>query len=162
MITIKSILPLPMLLLICSFSAYAKSEDSLAILAVMQKTFDAVASGELKDWKAIQLPQGTTLSILRSGDPSADYRLKIARNEDFIANLRPDERQFVERWTSEPKIMVHGPIAVVWGKYEFLIDGEFSHCGVDAVDLVKLEGQWKIANFMWTVEKGSCSATTTK
>jgi hypothetical protein len=44
----------------------------------------------------------------------------------------------------------------VWGEYEFWIDGAFSHCGVDAVDLVKIDGEWKVANFMWTVEKENC------
>ena len=27
---------------------------------------------------------------------------------------------------------------------------------VDAVDLVKIDGEWKVANFMWTVEKENC------
>ena len=40
--------------------------------------------------------------------------------------------------------------------FEFWIDGEFSHCGVDSADLVKVDGEWKIANFMWTVEKEDC------
>jgi hypothetical protein len=56
-------------------------------------------------------------------------------------------------------VLIRGPIAVVWGQYEFLIDGEFSHCGVDAADLVKVDGRWKVANFMWTVEKENCPGT---
>jgi hypothetical protein len=62
----------------------------------------------------------------------------------------------MERWTGEPTILIRGPIAVIWGEYEFWIDGEFSHCGVDSADLVKLEGEWKVANFMWTVERDDC------
>lgn len=45
---------------------------------------------------------------------------------------------------------------MIWGEYEFWIDGEFSHCGVDSADLVKTDGEWKVANFMWTVEKTDC------
>ena len=52
--------------------------------------------------------------------------------------------------------MIGGPIAVVWGEYEFFINGERSHCGVDVADVVKLDGKWKIANFMWTVEPDAC------
>jgi hypothetical protein len=52
---------------------------------------------------------------------------------------------------------MRGPIAVVWGEYEFWINNAFSHCGVDAINLVKLEGGWKIANWMWTVEEDGCS-----
>jgi hypothetical protein len=54
--------------------------------------------------------------------------------------------------------MIRGPIAVVWGEYEFWIDGKFSHCGVDSADLVKVDGDWKIANWMWTVERNDCPA----
>jgi len=52
--------------------------------------------------------------------------------------------------------MIRGPIAVAWGEYEFLINGTFSHCGVDSIDLVKVDGVWKLANWMWTVEKVGC------
>ena len=46
--------------------------------------------------------------------------------------------------------------AVKSGEYEFWIDSEFSHCGVDLIDMVKVDGEWKIANFSWTVEKEGC------
>jgi hypothetical protein len=44
-------------------------------------------------------------------------------------------------------VLIRGPIAVVWGEYEFWTDGQFSHCGVDSVDFVKIDGTWKVANF---------------
>jgi hypothetical protein len=66
------------------------------------------------------------------------------------------EDKLVERWTGDPTVMIRGPIAVVWGEYEFMINGYFSHCGVDSIDLVKVDGDWKIANWMWTVEKKGC------
>ena len=62
----------------------------------------------------------------------------------------------MERWTSDPTVLVHGPIALVWGEYEYWVDGNFSHCGIDAINLVKLEGKWKIANWSWTREKDGC------
>jgi hypothetical protein len=38
-----------------------------------------------------------------------------------------------------------------------LTDGVFSHCGTDAIDLVKVDGEWKIGNSSWTVQKTSCT-----
>jgi len=49
--------------------------------------------------------------------------------------------------------MVHEGIAVVWTPYEFHVNGEFSHCGVDAFSLVRIDGQWKIAGIVYTVER---------
>jgi hypothetical protein len=140
-----------------SMIAYADSGDREAILAVMEKAFAAVQSGIPDDWRAIQLAEGTTLSFRPGPDDRPDeLEMRISNNEKFLVGLEPDGHDYVERWTGEPTVLIRGPIAVVWGEYEFWIDGEFSHCGVDLVDLVKIEGEWKIANFTWTVEMEDC------
>ena len=134
-----------------------QADERAAILEVMDKAFAAVKSGQPDDWRAIQLAEGTTLSFRPHPDGAAGtYEMRIANNEEFIADLQPDGHEYIERWTAEPTVLVRGPIAVVWGEYEFWIDGEFSHCGVDLIDMVNVEGEWKIANFSWTVEKEGC------
>lgn len=146
-----------MVLALTAGSAAAKDVERMAILAVMQQAFDAVRSQDPDDWRAIQLAEGTTLSFRPhpDGQPGR-LEMRIARNGDFIAVLANDSHEYLERWTSEPTVLIRGPIAVVWGEYEFWIDGRFSHCGVDSTDLVKVDGAWRIANFMWTVEKDQC------
>ena len=135
----------------------AESGDREAILAVMDKAFAAVRSSIAGDWRAIQLAEGTTLSFRPDPEGRSDeLELRVSNNEDFIADLKPDGNEYIERWTGEPIVMIRGPIAVIWGEYEFWINGEFSHCGVDSADLVKISGEWKVANFMWTVEKEDC------
>jgi hypothetical protein len=137
--------------------AIAESGDREAILAVMDKAFAAVRSNIADDWRAIQLSEGTTLSFRPGPKERPDeLEMRISSNEDFIADLEPDGHVYIERWTGEPTILIRGPIAVIWGEYEFRIDGEFSHCGVDSADLVKVSGEWKVANFMWTVEEEDC------
>ncbi len=135
----------------------AQTSEREAILEVMDKVFAAVRSSSPVDWRAIQLAEGTSLSFRPHGDEQpGKLEMRISNNEKFIADLAPDGHDYVERWTAAPTVLIRGPIAVVWGEYEFLIDGEFSHCGVDAVDLVKMDGEWKVVNFMWTVEKTDC------
>jgi hypothetical protein len=46
--------------------------------------------------------------------------------------------------------------AVVWAPYEFWRNGKTSHCGIDTFDMVKIDGQWRVANSMWTVEPDAC------
>ena len=81
--------------------------------------------------------------------------MRMSTNEALLAETT--EEEWIERWTGDPTVMIRGPIAVVWGEYEFLVDGDFSHCGVDSIDLVKVDGDWKIANWMWTVEEDGCA-----
>ena len=144
-------------------SVRAEASERETILAVMDKAFAAVRSSQPDDWRAIQLAEGTTLSFRPhpDGEPGK-LEMRVSNNEAFIAKLEPDGHEYVERWTKEPTVLIRGPIAVVWGEYEFWIDGEFSHCGVDSTDLVKVDGEWKVANFMWTVEKVNCPTAPTR
>jgi hypothetical protein len=145
------------LLVLAAGNTNAEDIERTAILAVMQQAFDAVRSQDPEDWRAIQLAEGTSLSFRPHPDGLPDrLEMRIAQNEAFISNLVDEGHQYVERWTNDPTVLVRGPIAVVWGEYEFWTDGEFSHCGVDSADLVKIDGTWKIANFMWTVETEAC------
>lgn len=135
----------------------ADEGERKAILAVADRVFAAVNSQNPDDWRALQLPQGTTLSFRphASGEPGK-LTMHMAGNEEFLARLQKNEHDYREFWTAEPTVLVRGPIAVVWGAYEFTIDGNFSHCGVNAIDMAKADGEWKIANIMWTVEKDNC------
>jgi hypothetical protein len=53
----------------------------------------------------------------------------------------------------DPTVLIDGDIAMVWTRYDFHIDGEFSHCGVDAVLLLRTDDGWRIASLAWTSEK---------
>jgi hypothetical protein len=137
--------------------ASAQATDHAAVLAMTQRIFEAVSSQDADEWRALQVADGTTLSFRsKSGGAEGEMSMSIARNEDFVAGITPGESEYVERWTAEPTVMIRGPIAVVWGEYDFWIDGDFSHCGVDSIDLVKIDGEWKLANIMWTVELKDC------
>jgi hypothetical protein len=52
---------------------------------------------------------------------------------------------------------VQGSIAQVWTRYDFHNNGTFSHCGIDAFNLVKTDDGWKIASAMWDGERTGCA-----
>jgi hypothetical protein len=153
----QKFLCLGLISLLVSASAYADDKETRAVLALMEQAFEAVGSNDPDDMRALQLAEGTSLSFrpLAGGAPG-ELEMRMSTNEALAAGPTDDSHQYMERWTSEPTVMIRGPIAVVWGEYEFHIDGEFSHCGIDAVDLAKVDGVWKIVNWMWTVERDNC------
>ena len=146
-----------MILALTAAAALAQDDEREAILAVMERAFHAVGSGNPDDMRAIQLADGTSLSFRAhpNGMPG-ELLMRMSSNEELLAGADDSGGRFEERWTASPTVLIRGPIAVVWGEYEFRIDGAFSHCGIDAVDLVRIDGAWKIANWMWTVEKDNC------
>ena len=138
-------------------TAFGSDNDREEILALIDQAFDAIGSGDNEALRAIQLADGTSISFRRSPDGAAGQMvMRMTTNEELLEASDASGDTFVERWTAVPTVQIRGPIAVVWGEYEFWINNAFSHCGVDAINLVKLEGGWKIANWMWTVEEDGC------
>lgn len=56
----------------------------------------------------------------------------------------------------KPVVQVDGNFAQVWTPYAFYVGKRFSHCGVDAFQLVKTAGGWKIFQLTDTRRKEKC------
>lgn len=127
------------------------------ILALMDRAFAAISSNNREELRAIHLDNGTSTVFRPHPYKPDEFQMRLSTNLAFIEAGGDGDGEYLERWIEEPLVLINGPIAVVWGRYEFFVDGEFSHCGVDSVDVVKVDGQWKIANFVWTVETEGCT-----
>jgi hypothetical protein len=56
----------------------------------------------------------------------------------------------------DPVVQVDGAFAQVWAPYAFYVGKQFSHCGVDAFQLVNTEAGWKIFQLTDTRRKEKC------
>jgi hypothetical protein len=54
-------------------------------------------------------------------------------------------------------VKIDGPLATVWAPYKFYYAGKFSHCGVDAFQLLRVNGTWKILYLVDTRRKTPCN-----
>lgn len=135
--------------------APARGGEEAAVLAVVQRFFDAMAGKDLGAAREIMLLEATYFSVRHEG---GDPALRGSTNGEFVESLEAVRETMVERiW--DPTVLVHDRIAVVWAPYDFHRDGAFSHCGVDAFSLVKTEAGWKIAGAVYTVEKEGCRSS---
>lgn len=53
-------------------------------------------------------------------------------------------------------IKIDGNLASVWTPYSFYYNGQFSHCGVNSFQLVRINGDWKIQYLIDTRRKLGC------
>ena len=135
----------------------AGADEREDVLTVMDKAYAAILSGNPDDWDGLILAEGNVLSFRPHPDgPPGALQMRMKPNADQISADGSGGPELIERWTSEPTVMVRGPIAMIWGDYEFWIDGGFSHCGGTSVTVAKVDGNWMIANWMWTVENENC------
>ncbi len=128
--------------------------EEAAVLAAMDQYMHAITANDLKRMTAMQTPDGMTYRALVSDSGRIDI---VGRPSSYwVDPSRDDDRVLRERYWS-PTVLVRGGIAVVWAPYEFWVDNETSHCGIDTFSFVKQDGQWLVANLMWTVEPNACA-----
>lgn len=124
-------------------------EDESLVLATVQKFFDSMTDKDTAAARQILVMDATYFSV-REGDDGTTMR--GSTNREYVEQLATTADDLQERmW--DPQVMVHEGIAVVWTPYEFQVNGEFSHCGFDAFSLVRVDGRWKIAGIIYTVEQ---------
>ena len=123
--------------------------DESQVIATVQEFFDSMSTKDTAAARQILVMDATYFSV-REGDDGTTIR--GSTNREYVERLATTDNDLQERmW--DPQVMVHEGIAVVWAPYEFQVNGEFSHCGVDAFSLVRIDGRWKIAGIVYTVEQ---------
>ncbi len=90
-------------------------------------------------------------------EPDGSRAISHSTRDQFLARFTPGPERLEER-LYDPAIEIDGDIAMVWGRYDFLIDGKIHHCGYDHFDLVREGGQWKILNVTWSQRTTGCAA----
>lgn len=133
------------------FAADAAKADEKAVLAVVQRLFDAMAARDGAAARAVLLPGGSIVQV-RDNAPTPGVSPQ-AEFPDRIAKAAAPSRERI--W--DPTVLVHGSIAQVWAPYDFHRGETFSHCGVDSISLVKTGEGWKIAGLTYTVETTGCA-----
>lgn len=68
----------------------------------------------------------------------------------------PHEEVWDER-ISNLKVSIDGDLAQAWMDYSFFVDENFSHCGVNAMHLIRNNGEWKILQIVDTRRKTDCN-----
>jgi hypothetical protein len=138
---------MPIVLITILFALQVPAERE-AVLKVVQAFFDTMTAKDVEGARKVLMPQGR-FHAMDMRKPKSDPR--GFSNEEYFAQLQAAKETMRERiWN--PEVRIHGPIATVWAPYDFWRDGKFSHCGIDAFDLIKTDEGWKIAGGTYTLE----------
>ncbi len=90
-------------------------------------------------------------------DKQGKTRFRTEDYSGFINSITsiPDSISFQEKLTSF-SIQVDRTMANAWVGYEFWLNGEFSHCGINSFQLVNFDGEWKIIYLIDTRGRAGC------
>ena len=144
-------------MLLFSFSgiASAQSDKEIAIKNVIEHFFKGLQTGDtitLKETIAKDIVLQTTF-INKEGTP-------ILKTEDFRKFLQSvGSKKSEDIWQENLlsyNIQIDGNMANVWTPYEFYLNNDFSHCGVNSFQLFFDGKQWKIIYLIDTRRRKGC------
>lgn len=123
-----------------------------SVIAVVNEFFRTMTASDSAGAAKTVNGDGTMFSFQPRGDSTV---LTHSLLGTFPVSLATNKRALVERMWN-PTVLIHGKIATVWTEYDFHINGEFSHCGVDAFSLAREPVGWRIVHVSYTVERTGC------
>jgi hypothetical protein len=126
--------------------------DEAAVLDAVDRFLEAMGSRDTVAYTDLQTPDGMTYTQKKL---EGQWRLLRRTNQHHIDTL-DDKTDLLSETYWEPTVLIRGPIAVVWAPYQFRINGNVSHCGVDVFEMLKIDGRWVMGNAMWTAEPEAC------
>jgi Putative lumazine-binding len=132
--------------LLAPLALCAATPQEQAVLAPITAMFDGMAK---RDAAAIQRPllPGGMLVLMRHGKPT---QLSF---EAFASQVGKPGTTKIEERIHDPLVRIDDDLAVVWAPFEFLVDGKVDHCGTDLFNLVRQDGEWRIASIADTGRK---------
>ena len=138
---------LPLLAALCPLALHAAASadtpadtaDEQAVLAPIQAMFAGMSARDAAAIKKPTMPGGVMV-LMRDGKPTQ------MTFEDFATRVGKPGKQQIEEKIHDPLVRIDNDLAVVWAPFDFLIDGKVSHCGTDLFNLVRQDGEWRIAS----------------
>ncbi|MEM0991522.1 MAG: nuclear transport factor 2 family protein [Bacteroidota bacterium] len=145
------------IVLLSLFGATVQAQDTTkaAILQPIQQLFEGMANKDTLLMKSVFHTDASLSTTYTDKAGKAQY--KAEKIDNFITSIGkiPAEQQLEER-ILDYQVKVDDNLAVVWTPYEFYLNGNFSHCGVNAFTLFKAETGWVITAITDTRRRTAC------
>ena len=125
--------------------------DRDAVVQVVNDLFDAMRRQDGQAMRALHMPEVALVRVPENAAPT----VRLGSPDAFINSIvnapaEPRERM----WDAE--VRIDGNLATLWAPYDFHLGDNFSHCGVDALQLVRTNTGWRIASIAYTVHREDC------
>jgi hypothetical protein len=149
---------LGMSLLILASAASAQTSAAVpdereAVLAVVQRLWDGMKA---RDTALVRSVFDSSATLTRIATRNGEARVQVMPVSGFIEALGRATDAWNERMFA-PEVRVDGSLATVWTEYDFHLGSQFSHCGVDAFQLLKTGAGWKIVALSDTARREGCA-----
>ncbi|NNF59032.1 MAG: DUF4440 domain-containing protein [Rhodothermaceae bacterium] len=141
---------LPLALLLAAPALQAQdgvpsAEDD--VRAVVTELFDAMRAADSSRVRAVFHADARLHTTMRQGE---DTRLVEGSLANFLTAVGTPHDEMWDERVDEIVVHVDDGLATAWMDYAFYAGEQFSHCGVNAIQLVQTDDGWKMLNLIDT------------
>jgi hypothetical protein len=140
--------------LILSLGVAAQSNEETAVKATIEQLFTAMRTGD----SALLVKAFSPTAILQTIVVKKDGSEIVETDNvlDFASSVAKPHKDIYDERISFGAIHIDANLAAAWTPYQFYVGLNFSHCGVNSFQLVKLNKEWKIQYIIDTRRKEDC------
>lgn len=138
-------------ILIILVSSWANAADTGPIDAV-NTFFDAMSENDAELASSVVIGDGIFYGYVENEE---GLRLIRVSGDQFLEGMAGRTDSLLERiW--DVQVLVNKRLAMAWTPYDFFLNGEFHHCGVNSFNLIRTDEGWKIAGVAYSMETETC------
>jgi hypothetical protein len=137
---------------ISSFINAQSAEDS--VKAVVNQLFTAMKGANATMLKETFADSAVLQTIRRKQDGT--FFVQDEKVSDFVEQIGKAKKDSLDERITFETVKIDGPLAIAWTPYKFYFAGNFSHCGVNSFQLVRINGRWKIQFLIDTRRRQGC------
>lgn len=138
--------------LFLSLASYGQSEKE-EVIKTIEQLFEGMRQGDSTMVRAAMAPQARLLTIIEKDGIVSLQEVSI---EKFIQAVGIPHDEIWDEKITAYDIKIDDRLASAWTPYQFYLGKNFSHCGVNAMQLYKSQDGWKIMEIADTRRKTNC------
>ena len=126
--------------------------EQQSVLAVVQKLFDGMRAADTVAVRSAFV-EGARFALIDSRATPPAIRFQAV--DGWITAIGNSAKRWDEQ-IYDVQVRVDGNMAQVWAPYTFYLDNKVRHCGVDAIELLRVDGAWRITQLSDTQRREGC------
>jgi hypothetical protein len=117
--------------------ADSATDERQAVLDTVRTLLDTIPARDRARMRPLLVPGGSAVR-------SRDEQVICTPLAEFPDQMPGGTAELEER-LYQPTVLIDADIAMVWARYDFLVDGQVHHWGTNIISLLKRDGRWRIS-----------------